>query len=173
MNEFHGGRLEEPDDLLQALIWAGHAVEDRLDAALRPDGLSLPKLGVLRYLVAAGVPLPLGELSARAGCVKSNITQLVDRLEAERLVRRVSDPEDRRSTLAEITPEGRRRHDAAAGALAEAAREVLAGISPAERTELRALVGRLVMCRARPRSASTEARIGLSTATHHPTAGDN
>ncbi len=154
MNEFCDSRAEEPGDLLRALIWVGHAVEDRLDAALLPYGLSLPKLGVLRHLIAAGEPLPLGALSVRVGCVKSNITQLVDRLEAERLVRRVADPEDRRSTLAEVTPEGRRRHDAAVRALAEAEREILSAISLEERAQLRVLVNRLATCRARRRAAS-------------------
>ncbi len=159
MNECHG-KAEEPGDLLRALIWAGHAVEDRLDAALLRYGLSLPKLGILRHLVAAGEPLPLGALSVRLGCVKSNITQLVDRLEAERLVRRVADPEDRRSTLAEITPEGARRYEAAARALAETERELLASIPPEERAQLRALVGQLATCRARPRAASSAPRVG-------------
>ncbi len=160
MNEFCDSKAEEPGDLLRALIWAGHAVEDRLDAALLPYGLSLPKLGVLRHLVAAGEPLTLGALSVRVGCVKSNITQLVDRLEAERLLRRVADPEDRRSTLAEITAEGRRRYDAAIRTLDAAQREILSEISPEERAQLRVLVNRLATCRARVRAASTAPSIG-------------
>ncbi len=153
----------EPGNLLRALVWAGHAVEDRLDAALLPYGLSMPKLGILRHLVAAGEPLPLGALSLRAGCVKSNITQLVDRLEAERLVCRVPDPEDRRSILAEITTEGRRRHDDAVRALAEAERELLAEIPPEERARLWALVGRLAQCRALSRRAWPALAVGDST----------
>jgi DNA-binding MarR family transcriptional regulator len=153
MNEFRAG-TEGPGDLLGALVWAGHAVEDRLDAALHPFGLSLPKLGVLRNLIAADGPLPLGALSVRVGCVKSNMTQLIDRLEAEGMVCRVPDPEDRRSVLAEITPEGRRRCDAAALALAVAERDILGGVSAEERAQLRLLAGRIARCRARPRAGS-------------------
>ena len=40
-----------------------HAVEDRLEAALEPLGLSLAKVNVLTKLVAAGEPLPLGALA--------------------------------------------------------------------------------------------------------------
>jgi DNA-binding MarR family transcriptional regulator len=45
-------------------------------------------------------------------CVRSNITQLVDRLEADGLVRRVEDPEDRRAVRAVVTPRGKERYAA-------------------------------------------------------------
>jgi DNA-binding MarR family transcriptional regulator len=45
--------------------------------------LSPPKYSALNQLVLAGRPLMLGELAARLTCVRSNITQLVDRLEAD------------------------------------------------------------------------------------------
>jgi DNA-binding MarR family transcriptional regulator len=45
-------------------------------------------------------------------CVRSNITQLVDRLEADGLVRRVEDPEDRRAVRAVVTPLGKERYAA-------------------------------------------------------------
>jgi DNA-binding MarR family transcriptional regulator len=44
--------------------------------------------------------------------VRSNITQLVDRLEADGLVKRIDDPADRRAVRAEVTRLGRERHDA-------------------------------------------------------------
>jgi DNA-binding MarR family transcriptional regulator len=160
MNDICSARGEEAGDVLRALIRAGHVVEDRLDAALLPHGLSLSKVGILRHLVTADEPLPLGALSIRAGCVKSNITQLVDRLEAERLVRRVPDPEDRRSILAEITPEGRRRYDAAVTTLANTERELLADVSPEEQILLRGLVNHLAECRTLRRAASSAVRVG-------------
>src|SRR5260370_18817076 len=95
--------------LLQGLLAVAHEIDERLNAALEPNGLSVPKLTVLQILVQAGEPLPLGVVSERFGCVKSNITQLVDRLEANHLVRRVPDPADRRSVLAAITVQGQRR----------------------------------------------------------------
>ena len=93
--------------LVERVLQAAQTIDDRLEAALDTEGLSMPKLAVLRILVQAGDPLPLKALSERLGCVKSNVTQLMDRLEAERLVRRVPDPHDRRSVLAEITEAGR------------------------------------------------------------------
>ena len=97
-----------------SLLQAAQAVENRLEHALAQVDLSGAKLVALTRLVDAGEPLPLGELAAQCACVRSNITQLVDRLEAEKLVRRVDDPADRRSLRAAITPLGRRRQAAGA-----------------------------------------------------------
>lgn len=105
-----------------------HAVEDRLEAALEPLGLSLAKVNVLTKLVAAGEPLPLGALAERCACVRSNITQLIDRLAAEKLVVRSDDPHDRRSVRAELTAEGRSRQAAGLAALHEAERALVARI---------------------------------------------
>ncbi len=102
------------------ILEALHAVEDGLEAALEPLGLSLAKLNVLCRLADAGEPLPLGALADRCACVRSNITQLVDRLEAEKLVKRSDDPRDRRSVRAELTPAGRSRQAAGLQALEKA-----------------------------------------------------
>lgn len=99
------------------LLHAAHALEDRVEATLATVGLSGPKFAVLGVLVAAREPLPLGELAEKLSCVKSNATQLVDRLEADGLVRRVADAEDRRSVRAELTQRGRERHAAGASVI--------------------------------------------------------
>jgi len=96
------------------LLKAAHALEDRLEGSLAEVGLSSAKFGALNQLVQAKEPLSLSDVAARVACVRSNITQLVDRLEGDGLVRRVSDPEDRRSVRAEVTPLGRERHSAGA-----------------------------------------------------------
>jgi DNA-binding MarR family transcriptional regulator len=69
---------------------------------------------VLTQLVNSGEPLALCDLATRLACVRSNVTQLVDRLEADGLVRRTDDPGDRRSVRAEITTRGRDRQAAGA-----------------------------------------------------------
>jgi len=71
-------------------------------------------------------PLPLSDLAARQHCVRSNITQLMDRLEKDGLVRRRADPDDRRSVLAELTPAGTQAHAKGVRALAEAQRAIVA-----------------------------------------------
>jgi len=129
-----------PGSLAFEVIAALQAVETRLEAVLEPVGLSLAKFGVLSRLVAAGEPLPLGTLAERCACVRSNITQLVDRLEAEGLVARVDDPRDRRSIRAELTAEGRRRQAAGVRALEAAEKDLLAHLPPAHRGAFRELL---------------------------------
>ena len=85
-----------------------------MEVALVPVGLSLAKFGALTHLVEAGEPLSLSECAEKMTCVRSNITQLVDRLEADRLVRRIRDPEDRRVVRAAVTQSGIERQAAGA-----------------------------------------------------------
>jgi len=106
------------DQLMFSLLGAAHVLEARIEDELGQVGLSMSKLGVLTQLVEAGKPLPLSELAARLSCVRSNMTQLVDRLEAEGLVRRVDDPNDRRSVLAMVTELGEEKQSAGASQLA-------------------------------------------------------
>lgn len=104
-------------DVTMSLLGAAQAVEARIESSLSPLGLSLAKLNVLGILVSATSPLTLGELAQRLACVRSNVTQLVDRLEADGLVRREADPADRRSIRAVVTDSGRERQHAGALAL--------------------------------------------------------
>jgi DNA-binding MarR family transcriptional regulator len=131
------------DETLLALINAGRLLEARVERALAAVGLSLAKHGVLTLLVEAGEPLALSDLAARQCCVRSNMTQLVDRLEAEGLVRRVNDPADRRVIRAALTPEGARRQAAGARELERLRSEFAAGLPEADRAALQRLLSRL------------------------------
>src|SRR5690606_35352873 len=94
------------------------------------------RFGVLAQLAEAGEPLPLGVLAERLSCVRSNVTQLVDRLEADGLVRRVPDPSDRRSVLAELTSDGWTRAVEGAARLAAVQAEFDASLGAADRAAL-------------------------------------
>ena len=118
------------------LLEAVHEVEARLEAAVAPVGLSLAKFGVLARLAEAGEPVALGCLADRCSCVRSNMTQLVDRLESERLVERISDPVDRRSVRAALTREGEERYAEGARALGGVEEELFAGLGVEDRETL-------------------------------------
>ena len=77
-----------------SVLHAAHLIEDRMEEALGKAGLSIAKQGALSELVSAGEPLTLSQLAARLSCVRSNMTQLVDRLESDGLVKRLDDPDD-------------------------------------------------------------------------------
>lgn len=138
-------RLSERDGA--ALLWrlerAGHRIDEGLESALSAYGLSSAKLGVLKHLVLADEPLPLGHLAARLTCVKSNITQLVDRLERDGLVQRVHDSDDRRCLRAAITEEGRRRCALGTKAELEVEQVLLSSFSRREQKELALLLAKL------------------------------
>jgi DNA-binding MarR family transcriptional regulator len=95
----------------------------------------LAKFGVLAQLDEHGGKLPLRTLADNLECVRSNVTQMIDRLEADGLARRVNDPADRRSILAEITSEGRRRCRAAKQAFRRAEEELVATLGGNEQAE--------------------------------------
>ena len=123
------------DPRLAQLVKTLRFIEARLEASLEPIGLSLPQFGTLYQLANAGEPLPLSTLAERRACVRSNMTQLVDRLEAEKLVKRCDDPRDRRSVRAELTDSGRARYEAGIKALRTAERELFAPLTRDQKDE--------------------------------------
>lgn len=123
------------------MLGALHEMEAHLESSLGRAGLSLAKFRVLSQLVEAREPVPLGSLAERCACVRSNMTQLVDRLETDGLVERVSDPSDRRSVRAALTEQGRARHAEGVEILGQAEREVFARLGEADRVSLARLIG--------------------------------
>ena len=110
--DYSADGLGVPGKRLLALLQLARGLEERIEKTLDEVQLSVAQFGVLGHLVDAGKAIPLSELAARINCVRSNVTQMVDRLESEGLVRRVPDPNDRRVILAELTEEGRKRQAA-------------------------------------------------------------
>jgi DNA-binding MarR family transcriptional regulator len=126
-----------------SVLHAAHVIEDRMELALSKVSLSMAKHGALTQLALAGEPLTLSQLATRLSCVRSNMTQLVDRLEADGLVRRLDDPADRRSVRAELTPLGRERQIAGERALAKVQAEIAAGLSKDDRSALESALSTL------------------------------
>ena len=110
------------------LLQAAEAVETRLEAALSDVGLSMAKFSVLSELTTEREPLALCELANRLSCVRSNVTQLIDRLEADGLVTRVADRNDRRSVRATLTPLGSERYSAGQREVERLQREFALGL---------------------------------------------
>ena len=125
------------------LLGAASSIHDFVESRLSTVGLSIPRLAALQRLVDAGGSLPLGQLADRLACVKSNVTQLVDRLEAEGLVTRSPDPEDKRSRLAIITDAGRRIHQDGAKIQYQVEEELFATLSVDDAARLSEIVAKL------------------------------
>ncbi|GAA2475192.1 MULTISPECIES: MarR family winged helix-turn-helix transcriptional regulator [Actinomycetes] len=88
-------------------------------------------------------PLPMRKLAQKLKCEPSNVTGIVDRLEARGLAERRPDPADRRIKMAAATEDGLRvARDLREGL--HFAREPLAGLSAEERGTLRDLLRRML-----------------------------
>ena len=132
----------EPTGLF-AVLHASSVLEGRVESRLADVGLSLAKLAALHRLTEAGESLPLGQLAERLSCVKSNVTQLVDRLEADGLVNRTSDPNDRRSRIAVLTDAGRIAYTKGSEIQRQAEREMFGVLTATESQTLHELLGKL------------------------------
>jgi DNA-binding MarR family transcriptional regulator len=103
----------------------------RVDDALAPHGLTFSRYEALALLAftRAG-ELPMGKIGERLQVHPTSVTNTIDRLETDGLVVRLPHPTDRRTTLARLTPAGRRRLAKATAAL-EAISFGLDGMAPA------------------------------------------
>lgn len=128
---------------LFAVLHTSSVLESRVEAKLADIGLSLAKLAALHRLSEAGESLPLGQLAERLSCVKSNVTQLVDRLEADGLVSRAADPNDRRSRLAVLTDAGRDAYQKGRQIQIDAEQALFGALTPDESATLHALLAKL------------------------------
>jgi len=90
----------------------------RLNDVLRPFGLTFPRYEALMLLsFTKDGSLPMGKMGERLQVHRTSVTNIIDKLEADGLVRRVPHEQDRRATLADITGEGRRVAAAATRAM--------------------------------------------------------
>ena len=122
------------------MLGAAHEMEAHLETALARIGLSLAKFRALSHLADLKEPVPLSALADRCSCVRSNMTQLVDRLEADRLVRRVNDTADRRCVRAALTEKGWERHAEGVRILGEMETRLFGHLQDADREALSRLV---------------------------------
>jgi DNA-binding MarR family transcriptional regulator len=120
-----------------SLIHAARSVERHFEEALATVDLSSPKFAALSVLVTEEQPISLSELAEKLTCVRSNVTQLVDRLEAEGLVKRTDDPSDRRGVRAEVTKLGRERQAAGATVVDKVHEKIAKQLSDVDRKFLK------------------------------------
>ena len=109
----HGWRMPSHMAAATSVMRAQQIVLGRVDAALRPFGLTFARYEVLVLLhFSRRGSLPLGKMGDLLMVHPASITNAIDRLERDGLVRRTPHPTDGRTVLAEIT----RRRARAGGA---------------------------------------------------------
>jgi DNA-binding MarR family transcriptional regulator len=91
-----------------SIMRAQQIVLAAVDGALRPFGLTFARYeGLVLLLFSKRGSLPLGIMGQRLMIHPASVTNIIDRLEVQGLVRRSPHPTDGRTTLAEITEAGR------------------------------------------------------------------
>jgi DNA-binding MarR family transcriptional regulator len=129
--------------MVTSIMRAQQVLIGRVDRALAGLNLTFARYEVLMLLLFSRTgALPLGKVGARLQVHPASVTNAVDRLEADDLVRRRPHPTDGRTTLAEITPAGR---DLARKATAELNASVFGatGLTPRQLDQVVDLLRRL------------------------------
>ena len=103
-----GAEPSRPMASVTSIMRAQQVLLARLNELVRPHGLTFPRYEALMLLsfTRAGT-LPMGKVGERLQVHRTSVTNIIDKLEADGLVRRVPHEADRRTTLAEITDAGR------------------------------------------------------------------
>lgn len=132
--------------LVTSVMRAHQILLRRVDEVLSPFGITFARFEVLMLLTfSRRGRLPLGKLGQRLQVHATSVTNAIDRLERDGLVRREPHPTDGRTTLAAITPKGRQL---ARRAVAELNERVF-GRTGLDEVELRAAIGSLAHLRER------------------------
>lgn len=135
-----GGMSGNRSDLVQAELRrrVGRSLRalgsdlDRLDEAVAARfGLHRTDLRCLEIVGRDG-PMPAGRLAEQAGLSTSAVTSVIDRVQRLGMLRRTSDPADRRKVLVELTEQGREHGRAAFAGLMQGTDRLLSAYGPKE-----------------------------------------
>ena len=120
-----------------SIMRAQQVVLAAVDGVLRPFELTFARYeGLVLLSFSRQGSLPLGKMGDRLMIHPTSVTNIIDRLEAQGLVRRVAHPTDGRTTLAEVTAEGR----ALAARATRAVNEIALGLGMLDDRDLRDLI---------------------------------
>jgi DNA-binding MarR family transcriptional regulator len=133
-----GGDVTLVDELADLVTELAERLRRHFAEAAAELGLSAAQGCALHQLDG---PLAMGELAERIGCEPSNVTFLVDRLEARELVERQPHPRSRRTKRLVLTADGEELRERLH---ARVARDPLplATLSPRQQQQLRTLLTR-------------------------------
>lgn len=131
------------------LFWAvARRLRHASRESLAPWEVTPSQLRALGTLMRHG-PVRPGALAGHLGIAPRSATEVVDALEDRGLVRRETDPDDRRATLVVVTDQGREVGQAIRAARAAEADRVFAGLDDADRADLERLL-RMLLAETRP-----------------------
>jgi DNA-binding MarR family transcriptional regulator len=146
---WRGARPElevEPLEVTGRLSRIGPLLARRQETVFSRFGLNRGEVGALSALRIAGPPHRLSPTRLGRGLMLSSagMTSRIDRLERRGLVRRLSDPDDRRGVIVELTDQGLEVVDAAVAAITVSDRQLLERFDPQEMAVLAGLLRKLL-----------------------------
>ncbi|WP_448002614.1 MarR family winged helix-turn-helix transcriptional regulator [Agromyces bauzanensis] len=89
-------------DLLQLVIASSVMTNERIARAM---GLNVVDLQALGFIARNGAPMTAGEVSHQTELPTSTTTRVLDRLEKQGYIERMTDPNDRRRVVVRVRPE--------------------------------------------------------------------
>lgn len=131
------------DPLIAMISYVGNQVQDELDHNLRSANLSVAQLSTLHLIDINTESVALNELAQARGCVKSNMTQLIDRMVANELVERKRSEEDRRKVLVDMTAKGKRTYEKGMECLKTTENNILSHFSEQQKQQLARLLQKI------------------------------
>lgn len=135
----------EPMAVVGRILSLGRRLEARANTALKPMGLHYTDLDVLATLRRSGKPYRLTPTGLRESVLITSgaMTACLDRLEANGLIARRDNPDDRRSKSAGLTVAGTKLIDKAIVTRFAEAANAVAGLSARDRATLAGLLKKL------------------------------
>ena len=124
------------------LMKAYRTLERHARCSIEPLGLGSSDFAILELLLHRGRQ-PVNAIGRRIDLTSGAITSAVDRLEAQGLVVRTSDPEDRRTRFVSLTPKGTARIREVFGVHKRAMEGATRSLTTAERETLINLIRKL------------------------------
>lgn len=149
MNRDMQNRTDDHPPGLETRVWLRmlaccNVIEGQLRTRLREEfGTTLARFDVLAQIVRPPMEPTMGELSQRLKVTKGNITDVIGRLEAEKLVERRRDASDARVQRVYLTDRGRRSIEAMIPVHNARLAELLRGVDAEDLKQLDALLGRV------------------------------
>ncbi len=119
------------------------SIWNAIEAELEPLGLTTAQFVVFNS-IALGKGRTIGEFCRLLGYDSGAMTRLLDRIENKGLVRRINNPEDRRSYLIELTPRSEALFPMARKRVRSVFHRLLAGFSNAQAEQLKFLLERVL-----------------------------
>jgi len=129
--------------VVRELESVGGLAEARIATVARRHGLSHAALNALAVIEGSGAPMAVGAVGSAMHITSGTMTSVLDTLERNGFVQRLTDPDDRRRVLVDVTPVAQAVLDLVLPEVVRTATAVLAGVEDAELHQFLATLARI------------------------------